>query len=218
MKIIVLGDIQMNLDPVRYIRDDIINSDLVLLTGGITSRGGWIEAQKVIEIITLLNPNILAIMGSVDTPGVLSYLESRGISLHGRGKIVNNIGFYGVGGGNRTMFERPFEYSEKDINEFLERGYNHIKKCNFIIMLSHVAPYNSLLDTTAKNEHVGSRVIRSFIFKHPPKLLLSSQIHGGIHLDRLGTSILASPGPLNKGGYLIIDTDETDFLKVKKKT
>ena len=84
-------------------------------------------------------------------------------------------------------------------------------------MLSHVAPFNSLLDKTSRNEHVGSRAVRSFIFRHQPKVLLSSQIHGGIHVDRLGSTIIASPGPLIEGEYLIIDTDEGDFLQVKKR-
>jgi len=217
MKIIALGAILGNLEPIKLIREEIVQSDLVLLTGNITNYGGWNEAKTTIEILKMLNPNILAVMGSVDTKAVLDFLEYEDISIHGIGRIIENVGIYGVGGGNRTLFNRPTELNERDINKLLHDGYQSVKDCEFIILVSHIPSLNSKLDETARGDHVGSKTIRSFIFKNQPKVLLSSSAYGGAKLDRFGMSYIASPGPLKMGGYVIIDTNsETNSVEVKK--
>ncbi len=210
MKIIAFSNVQMNLDPIKVIRDEVINSDLILLIGTITRQGTWIEAKKVVDILRLLNPNIYGVMGSFDSETVQDFLESKGLSLHGQGRKLENVGFYGLGAGNRTLFHRPSEIGEKEISLRLEEGYHQVNDSEFIILVSHTSPYNSKLDEIAMEKHVGSRVIRSFIFKHPPNIFLSSSVDRMARSDRFGMTYLASPGPFETGDYIIIDTEAQD--------
>ncbi len=191
-------------------RDDIISADLLLFTGSLTKKGGWVEAKKVIELFTMLNKNILAIMGSHDTPAVLGFIESSGHSIHGRGKIIGDVGIFGIGGGNKTLFKRSIEWSEREIQNFMETGYQDVKDCKQILMLCHTAPSGTKLDETYQNLHVGSKSIRSFIFKYSPTFVVSASYQENSQLDRLGNSYLASAGLFSKGNYLYIDTENTE--------
>ncbi len=216
MKIIAFSNVQMHLDPIKEIRDEVINSDLILLIGNITRQGTWIEAKKVVDILKLLNPNIYGVMGSFDSETVQDFLESEGLSLHGQGRKVKNIGFYGLGAGNRTLFHRPFEIGEKEVSLRLEEGYRQIQDPETIILVSHTSPYNSKLDEISMAKHVGSRMIRSFIFKHPPNIFLSSSVDRIARSDRFGMTYLASPGPFETGDYLVIDTEDKDHHLIIK--
>jgi Icc-related predicted phosphoesterase len=205
MKIIVIGDIHNNLNLVKQMRDDLVEADLILLTGSITVYGDRVDGERVIGQLRLINPNLLAVIGRLDNESVLEYIESEGISLHGMAKVIGNLGIYGVGGGRISLFRNPSEFSEREFSELLAEAYNHVKDCKYTILLSHTPPINTNLDKTVMGEHIGSKAIRSFIFKHPPNILLSNQMQGMLEKDRFGITNIISPGSLESGGYLLID-------------
>lgn len=206
MKIIVLANLDMHLEPVKYMRQDIIDSDLVVLIGNLTHQGDWLHCKKIIEILVQLNPNILAIPGSQDDASVVTYLESISKSIHGKGMILDHIGVFGVGAGNRSLFRRRFEISETAMIKGLENGLETVRDCEFLMLVCFTPPYNTHLDETVQDFHVGSRAIRSFIFRHPPDIFISSPIQTTAQVDRLGPTRLVSPPSFRDGNYLIVDT------------
>ncbi len=216
MKIVVLGDIHSNLDVIKDIRDDLVEAECIILTGNITRHGDWLDAKRIIERLMILNPRILAVMGRNDNKTVLEYLKNKKISIHGQGRAVNHVGIYGVGGGNVSLFSSAIEYSGKEQSDFLYNGYKDVKDCQFFIIVSHTPPYNTRLDMTSQNEHVGSRALRSFIFKYTPNVFVSSNVHGGAIIDRYGPTYLASPGPLDKGGFIVINPDLSFPVTIKQ--
>ncbi|MDH5680418.1 MAG: hypothetical protein OEZ36_02435 [Spirochaetota bacterium] len=215
MKIIAISHIQMNLDPIKLIRDEVTSADLVLLSGNLTLNGSWGEIHKLIEMLKILNPNILAVMGNQDSKEVLEYLSLKDLSLHGRGKVINNIGFYGLGGSNQTLFQRPLEYTEKSINGLLSKGIDGVGNSDYTILVASQGPQGTKLDTSLGGYHVGSRTLRSFIFKYPPRVLVSAPIFESASSDRLGPTVLASPEPFKLGGYVVIDTSLDHPVEIK---
>lgn len=215
MKIIVLADLDMHLEPVKYMRQDIIESDLVVLLGNLTHQGTWQDCKKMIDILVQLNPNILALPGSQDDASIVHYLDSVGKSIHGKGMILENVGVYGIGGGNRSLFKRRYEIRESEMIHGLEDGLETVKDCEFVMMVCFTPPYNTHLDETPQDFHVGSRAIRSFIFRHPPDIFISSPIQRIAQVDRLGATRLVSPPSFREGHYLIVDTEGEELYTFK---
>ncbi len=205
MKIVVIGDIHNSFDLIKPMREDLVSADLILLTGSITVYGGRAEAERVIGPLRLVNPNVMAVIGRLDNESVLEYIELKDISLHGRAKIIDGLGIYGIGGGRISLFRNPSEFSEREFSELLNEAYNYVKDVKYTILLSHTPPINTKLDRTARGEHIGSKAIRSFIFKYPPNILISDQMQGMPKKDLFGITNIISPGNLESGGYLIID-------------
>lgn len=218
MKMVVLGNIQKDFNFVKTIRHDLSSADLILLTGNITSQGGLEEAKNIIEPLKMINPNILSVMGKKDDKEVLDYLESENLSIHGKGRIYGEIGIFGLGGGSISLFKNNIEFSGKELTYYLSEGYKIIKDCKTIILVSHTPPFNTKLDKIANGDHVGSRAIRSFIFKYPPNMLVSSSIHNGAIIDRYGTTMLATSGSLSLKQYLLIDLVESNQIKIMDKS
>ena len=95
-------------------RRDAPAIDAVVLVGDLTHLGGPGEAAPVVEPLLAAGVRVLAVPGNMDRPDVLGWLEARGLSLHGRGVTIGDIGFLGLGGSNPTPFGTPFEVADDD--------------------------------------------------------------------------------------------------------
>jgi Icc-related predicted phosphoesterase len=190
----------------------IHQADLVIITGDMTNYGGRDEAKKVLDATMDINPNVLALPGNLDQPEVVSYLDELGLSLHGRGKIKNGLGFIGLGGSNYTPFNTPTEFSEAELANLLAAGYEQIAGTKNIILVSHPPPYLTTIDRIASGEHVGSTAVREFIEQKQPPLCLTGHIHESKGIDRIGNTLLLNPGMIKNGSYIDV-TFINDELK-----
>ena len=96
----ILG--HMNLGDVENI-PGIHSADYIIITGDITNFGFRNDAEKVINTLMAINGNLLGVAGNLDQPDVARYLEDIGLSLHGKGRIIDGVGIVGLGGSNYTM-------------------------------------------------------------------------------------------------------------------
>ena len=121
MKFFAFGDIHMNTGDVESI-PGIHSADLIIITGDITNFGTRNDVEKVINTLKAVNSNIMGVAGNLDQPDVTSYLEDNGMSLHGKGRIINGLGIIGLGGSNYTPFNTPYEFSEEELAGLLSQG------------------------------------------------------------------------------------------------
>jgi Icc-related predicted phosphoesterase len=213
MRIIAFGDIHLNLANIETITD-LSDADLVIITGDITNFGTWPEASKVLGEITKINNRILAMAGNLDYPQIEKSLAAAGISLHGRGVIRQNIGFFGVGGSNITPFATPNEFSEEELTSLLNAGYKMVTNTDFQVLASHTPPQDTLTDRISSGVHVGSQAVRDFIEKKQPDLCLCGHIHEAQAVDTIGKTIIINPGMLQQGGWIEI-TATADTITAK---
>lgn len=214
MKVIAISDIHEHLDTIKLIYNDIKNADVLVISGDITIYGNSRSAVKVISNIRRINNNILAVIGNLDDESVLKYLESENISIHGRGCQIDNVGFFGVGGSNKTPFNTPTEYSEETIKEILSKGYEMVKDAEVKIMVTHMPPFNTKCDLTASGQHVGSTAVRKFITQNLPHINLTGHIHESKNVDTVGRTKIINTGLFEEGGYAYFDTsDSSGFFK-----
>lgn len=215
MKIIAFGDIHMAAGAARRI-PGIREADLIIVTGDMTNRGGVEEAKSVLDPILSLNPSVLAQFGNMDRPEVDRYLESLDLNLHGQARLFHDeICLVGVGGSNPTPFRTPSEFSEGELLRLAEQAMQQGLECRKraeqdgktvpLILVSHVPPYGSGIDTLTNGRHVGSTAIRKIIERYRPDLCISGHIHEAKGKDLLAGTPLVNPGALPEGGYATID-------------
>ncbi len=209
MKVIAFGDIHGNLDAVKPIYSKIESADLLIISGDLTTYSNYKDAKKIIETLKRINNNIIAVMGNLDDRSVLKYLEDENLSIHGKGRLIDNVGFFGIGGSNSTPFNTPTEYSEPYIKELLERGYEDIKDADVKVMVTHMPPYDTKTDILPNGQHVGSRSVRNFITNYLPDLNITGHIHEAVAEDTVGKTKIINPGEFKKGGYIFFDTSDT---------
>jgi Icc-related predicted phosphoesterase len=201
MRIIAAGDIHMDPGDAASI-PGIDSADHLIITGDITNYGSSLDAETVLNRLRTINSSILCVAGNLDQPDVARYLEDIGISLHGRGVIIEDLGIMGLGGSNYTPFNTPYEFSEEELSAFLSSGFAQIKSAKNFILVSHTPPVLTKTDRLANGKHVGSMAVRTFIEEKQPLLCLTGHIHESRGQDYIGRTLVLNPGMMKHGGYI----------------
>ncbi len=206
MKLFCLSDIHGDFGVVDKIKRSLDDHDLVVVSGDITNFNSRMVAAKMLDALMALGP-LLVVPGNCDLPETLTLFEENGISLHGHGRIVDDVGFFGVGGSNITPFNTPFEISEDAISSFLNNGYRQVTGCDKKIMVSHPPPYGTEVDKTGSGVHAGSRAVYDFIKRFDVDLVLCGHIHEGKGEDRINDTPVLNIGPGHRG-FVSVDVNE----------
>lgn len=200
LNIIVLADIHDNCTIVHSLRTQIQAADLVILAGDMTTFGNESDVHDVIEALDVEHDKIIGVFGNMDPRAVIDYFETGNYSLHGKAKIVNGIGFFGLGGSNRTPMRTPTEFGEEQIKTILEQGYEQTRKADTTILVSHTPPYK-VLDRALMFLHAGSKSLRGFIMKTKPLICLCGHIHEAHGIEMLDNTVVVNPGKAGAGYY-----------------
>jgi len=201
MRIVVIGDVHMDLGNYKKI-PAVETADWIIISGDITNYGTRSAAREIITAARTVNGRILALPGNLDKTDVADYLEEEGISLHGRGRLFDGLGIFGVGGSNSTPFNTPIEYSEEELQLLLEQGYNQVKTAPHHILVSHAPPLQTKGDRISSGVHVGSKAVRTFIENHQPAFCLCGHIHEARSCDRIGNTRIINSGMIRDGGWI----------------
>jgi len=204
MEILIISDIHSDLENLMEYIDKLalLNFDVIVFPGDFSDvppKGfSSIDISKIIieELKTLKKP-ILALPGNWDKD-VIELLEKEGISLHGHGKVIENIGFYGFGGA-KTPFGTLFEPSEKEIENGLKKAFKEIENTKIKVQVTHAPPFGTKLDIVYSGAHVGSEAVRKAIETYKPVLAISAHIHEARGVDELNGTKLINSGRFPEG-------------------
>jgi len=178
-------------------------ADLVVVAGDITRSKTRGEAEQVISAIEQFNRRILAVHGNWDRSDVLNFLEEKGYSLHARGRVIDGIGFFGLGGSSPTPMQTATEYSEEEITYFLTEGFEAVRNCAPIVLISHCPP-QGVRDQTYLDLPGGSQSVRKFLEEHRIDLCLCGHIHEAGGIETFHGTIVANGGSFKRGNGLNI--------------
>ncbi len=217
MIITALTDLHGDTHRLPAIAGDLSASDVVLLTGDLTHFGQRDAADKVVSAVGQYNSRILAVPGNCDYPEVDAYLTERGMNLHGRHEEIDGFVFLGVGGSLPCPETTPNELSEMELDECLWKGAKGMNPNLPLILVSHQPPRRTKCDQVGKDQHVGSRMIRMFIYEAKPMIIFTGHIHEGRAIDKVESTTIVNPGPFGFGGYTLanLSREGIESLEIK---
>jgi Icc-related predicted phosphoesterase len=203
MKIVSFGDVHMATRNLERMGEVMRDCDLVIVSGDLTNFGGPDDAGRVLEDVRRACPRVLALTGNLDRREVMPFLEAEGVSLHGRGMVVDGVGIFGCGGSNITPFKTPTEFTEDEIYAVLREGYEQVREVRPLVMVCHTPPFETRCDRIMSGKAVGSTAARRFIEETQPDICISGHIHESAGEDTIGVTRVFNAGPFKGGGYIV---------------
>jgi len=211
MDIVVISDIHGDVENLLLYLDKIrgFKFDIVICPGDFTDLDvpkGFTQndvARLIIKELKTLKKPLLCVPGNVDSREIIDILEEEGVSIHQKGKIINDVGFYGYGGA-KTPFNTSIEPNEEELKIGLETSLKYTKGAKHLVQITHTPPLNTRLDAIQSGIHVGSNVVRNFIETNNPIVAISSHIHEAKGTDRLKNTFLMNSGKFSEGYFGVI--------------
>ncbi len=215
MKLLVLSDNHNDIENM-FTFIDILSEhefDVIIYAGDFsdinTPKGFTQEdvAKIIIEELRVFKRPVVAVPGNNDDKNIIDLINKENISVHGKGKIINNVGFYGFGGA-QTPFNTSYEPKDEEIKKGLERAFIDVMKVNKKVQITHTPPIDTKLDYINTGMHVGSRVVRNFIEKYSPFVAVSAHIHEARGIDYINNTLLINPGRFAEGYVGFVDINK----------
>jgi Icc-related predicted phosphoesterase len=209
VRIVCCGDIHMAFRAIDRLAPVLAGADLAILTGDLTNFGDPPDAFRVVDAVRAHGPEVWAVTGNLDMAWTIDAFRERGISLHGEGRRLGDLGVFGCGGSNITPMDTPTELEEHELEAVLARGHAAVADAPRTLMICHCPPYDTKLDRLVNGTPVGSPAVRTFIEQTRPDVCVVGHIHEGRGVDRVGDTLVLNAGALRDGGYVVVDDDGT---------
>jgi len=205
MRVVAFADLHGELSDMAPIWAASQEADLTVVVGDITSFGTPAQAQRAVREIQKHSRCVLAVAGNCDSPAINRELDDMGVGIHADGRVMDQVGFFGVSGSSPTPFGTPFELSEDQIAGALQSGLQKVSAAPSKVLVSHPPPWGTPLDLVGSGQHAGSRSVRAFIERHQPALVLCGHIHEAAGRYRLGATTILNLGRARAGCFAVID-------------
>ncbi|MFI4910137.1 MAG: metallophosphoesterase family protein [Sedimentisphaeraceae bacterium JB056] len=199
MKITALSDIHNKQISGKLLENDIKSSDLVVISGDITSFASAKRASVILDELRSLNNAIAGITGNCDTEEIAALLKEYGISVNGTHQKICGINIIGVNGVESGRFHGKF-YNE------LTTAAATISQDEPLILITHQPCAGTKISDRGGYDG-GSCGIRKFITQRKPMLAFSGHIHEAFGQDKIGPTTLINPGAYTEGRYAVVEVD-----------
>ncbi len=202
------GDIENTLTYIEKLSE--LKFDVIIYSGDFTDVNtpkGFTQkdiAELIIEELKTLNKPIVAVPGNTDTAEIVKILEREKISIHGKGKVIRDFGFYGYGGA-KTPFGTPLEPSEEELKSGLEKAWKDIINIKQKIQVTHNPAYGTRLDIIQAGAHVGSKVVEEFIKTYKPIVAVSAHVLEARGTDKIEDTFLINTGKFPEGYFGLVN-------------
>jgi Icc-related predicted phosphoesterase len=183
--------------------------DLLVIGGDITTGGTPDEAERAIADWRSRVPRLCAVAGNMDSPAIDRRLADLGVALDARAVRIEHVGVFGVSAAPISPLRTPYELPDEQIEQRIESGFADISGARVVVFCPHAPPADTACDRLSSGEHAGSQVIRAFVEREQPDVVLCGHIHEARATDRIGRSQIVNPGPVADGHYAIVDVDDT---------
>ncbi|MFH1923855.1 MAG: metallophosphoesterase [Planctomycetota bacterium] len=204
MRLLGITDLHGSRGALGRIIDDAGPADAVLLGGDITHFGSPDDAEELIRMARASGAAVLAVAGNCDSAEIDDRLVRLGVSLHGRGTILEGLGLHGLSA-TPPWFPRMYQFTEEELAVALEAGYAQVTDAQHRCVLAHVPPYGLSLDRVLFGRHVGSKSLRTFVDRTEPALVVCGHIHESLGIEQSGRTTLVNCGQASKGHYAVVD-------------
>ena len=199
MKILAASDIHGDLQAAELLAKKAKKekADLIILAGDLSVFGNGLEG--LLKPFKEADKKVALIPGNHDSEADIFMLKKRYpdtiYDLHNYSFKIGDVGFFGCGLANIG----PNELSEAEIKQRIQSSYNYIKGSKKKVMVVHVPPYDTKLDTLGRTMKIGSTAVREMIEKTKPDTCICGHVHETFNLeDELGGTKIINAGPKGK--------------------
>ncbi len=208
MTILALSDIHGAYDRMMEVVHANPAADIIVVAGDLTTHGTVQEAEAAIKQLQRAARPVFVVAGNMDPPELDDVFTHLGVSLNGRGVIVDDVGFFGVSAAPVSLLMTPNEIPEEEITRRAEAGWKNIAGARWKVFVPHAPPHNTRVDVVRSGRHVGSTAVRAFIERFHPDAVVCGHIHEARGVDTLGSTRVINCGPAGQGMYGVIRVDE----------
>ncbi len=208
MRIAYVVDVHDRFDAVGRALERIGPVDALVVGGDITTFGTPEDAERAVELWRPLAPRLFAVAGNCDSPAIDARLVELGVSLHGRGVELGDVGLAGASASPLTPLHTPYELTDEEFAGHAARALQDIAASRVRILCPHAPPSETVCDRLRSGQHVGSRGLRRAIEREEPDLILCGHIHEGRGTDYIGHTLVVNPGPATSGHFAIVEVGD----------
>ena len=208
MKIAYVVDVHDRFDAVPRAAEQTGPVDLLVVGGDITTGGTPDDAARAVESWRPLAPHLLALAGNMDSPAIDARLIELEVALDARGVRYDDVGLFGVSAAPISPLETPYELPDDELERRVASGFEAVKDCRVVIFCPHAPPRGTACDRLPNGEHVGSAVLRAFVEREQPDVVLCGHIHESRGTDAIGRTAIVNPGPVAAGHYALLEVDD----------
>jgi Icc-related predicted phosphoesterase len=194
-RLMVFSDIHNDLAALR--KAMAVEADYYFLAGDLVNWGRGLD--KMAEPMLAKADRVYVMPGNHESAAdVAEFCARHGFhDFHGATLEVGGVHVAGLGYSSPTPFATPGEYSEAEMGERLEKFVG----LSPLVLICHAPPYDTALDRIHEGLHGGSKAVREFIEKHPPRDFFCGHIHEAEGIEiKMGATRARNVG---KRGYLL---------------
>lgn len=216
MRVLLLTDIHGNVEKLQRIfyREEF---DTALCAGDLSDASKFDNytkrLKKVLKVFDKEGKLSKMVPGNMDKEQeCIKQLIDHRMNLHKNIASFEKFDALGYGGGN-TPFDTPFEPDQEKVRETLEILHGRTESDTKIGVIHH-PPYNTAADI-ADGNHVGSKPVRKLVEEKDFNLILTGHIHESRAKDKIGSTEIINPGPVNQGYYAVAEIGDEIETKMK---
>ena len=173
MKLLLLSDVHCSVEHCQALVQMSESVDIVVAAGDIANMRSGLE--ETIEVLAAIGKPTILVPGNSESREELENACGKWRSatvLHGSGATVEDLQFYGLGGGIPVT---PFGSWSYDFDE--EQAESMLKDCPKECILVTHSPPKGAGDLSSSGQNFGSEAIRAAIIAKTPKLAVCGHIH-----------------------------------------
>jgi Icc-related predicted phosphoesterase len=215
MRILACSDVHGAYEKLESILSRERGYDVVLLAGDLTTNGSPREAEQALRSLRHHGKPLITVAGNMDPRSLEKTFEDHSTYVHGRGIVLEDVGFFGVSASPFTPMNTPYEIDEKEIETLAEQGWKEVASARWKVFVPHTPPLNTSVDKILVGTHVGSKAVRAFIELHAPHLVVCGHIHEARGMDTIGSTTIVNCGPAGKGYYAVITVKDAVHVELR---
>ncbi|MBN1923660.1 MAG: metallophosphoesterase family protein [Nanoarchaeota archaeon] len=191
MKVLFFTDVHGDVKTAKKLVEKSRKADLAVCAGDLSRLG-----EGFGEVISELKKmkKLLLIPGNNETPEFVNEATEEYDNI----LIIEDdvyqdleIRFLGIGGGSISPFNTPYELTDEEFRNKLDKYGD-----NITVLVSHTPPKNTKLDKTRNGLHIGSFAIGEWIKKNQPRLCCCGHVHECQGQEEMiGNTLCFNPGP-----------------------
>lgn len=227
MRILVFSDGHGHVPSLDALAEREPAADLVLYGGDFAALGSPESGLPYLERLAAHYDKVFAVTGNSDDPLFRGTLEEYDVSVEGSLSYFSGLMFTGSGGSSHFMDDTPNERTDEELMSDLSMadGVGDVPDAdsgdspdstaapgsaepwNNLVVIAHNPPKDTAVDRITSGVHVGSPLIRDFIERRKPLLVVSGHIHESFAVDTLGPTTIVNPGSLAEGHYAVVEIE-----------